>query len=259
MSDQKNEWHDNALWAASDISQKGCHLWMLSLVQPDWLIAECNRHLTMDEVQRRDRFAFTKLRQRYTIARSMLRVVLSRYVMDEPSNLHFTLGDHGKPYLCNHQLEFNLSHTAEALLIGVSKETPVGVDLECSKREVSSDMLVKSYFHEVEQARFRLIQSEAKRQAEFLRLWVCKEAYLKMRGCGLSAGLASVAISMADEKGVCEVAAAHEFKGQLVCGNAELDGQPYCYSFCTKEVPREVKKTRFGVFDRQAWRRFCLI
>jgi len=113
-------------------------LWTVSLASPSPM------HLSEDEVARANRFKFEEDRIRWTRARSSLRVILSRYANDDPSQLCFIYGEHGKPALhfCSH-VEFNLSHAGDWALIAVTREIPVGVDIERIRSHVDMVPLLR--------------------------------------------------------------------------------------------------------------------
>jgi 4'-phosphopantetheinyl transferase len=100
-------------------------LWTVSLTTPS------PDHLSEDETARANRFKFEEDRIRWTRARSLLRLILSRYVNDDPFRLAFIYGEHGKPALLPFsEIEFNLSHAGDWAMIAVSRSIPVGVDIE---------------------------------------------------------------------------------------------------------------------------------
>jgi 4'-phosphopantetheinyl transferase len=100
-------------------------LWTVSLTTPS------PNHLSEDEVARANRFKFEPDRVRWTRARSTLRLILSRYVSDDPFRLAFIYGKHGKPSLLPFsEIQFNLSHSGDWAMIAVSHSIPVGVDIE---------------------------------------------------------------------------------------------------------------------------------
>ncbi len=100
-------------------------LWTIPLTR------ECPTHLSEDEVARANRFRFEEDRIRWIRARSSLRLILAGYEGGDPAALVFRYGKHGKPALLPAtRLEFNLSHAGEWAMIAVSREVPVGVDIE---------------------------------------------------------------------------------------------------------------------------------
>jgi phosphopantetheinyl transferase len=100
-------------------------VWAVSLAQP------APAHLSEDELARAKRFKFEEDRIRWTRARSSLRLILSRYVGEDPARISFTHGEHGKPSLLPFsEVEFNLSHSGEWAMIAVTHGVPVGIDIE---------------------------------------------------------------------------------------------------------------------------------
>jgi len=100
-------------------------LWTVSLTTPS------PSNLSDDEIERAQRFRFEGDRVRWTRARSALRLILSRYVGDDPFRIAFEYGPHGKPALPPiNYVQFNLSHAGDWAMIAVSGSVPVGVDIE---------------------------------------------------------------------------------------------------------------------------------
>jgi phosphopantetheinyl transferase len=90
-------------------------LWTVSLTSPS------PNHLSEDEIARANRFKFEEDRVRWTRARSMLRLILSRYAGDDPVRLAFIYGKHGKPALLPFaHIEFNLSHAGDWAMVAVN-------------------------------------------------------------------------------------------------------------------------------------------
>ena len=117
-----------------------------------------------------------------------LRALLAGYLACAAGDLRITRDEHGKPHLINAPLQFNLSHSSGRLLVGVSREQPLGVDLETPRRERPVLELARRWFDPVEAATLASLP-EVQRQAAFLELWSCKEAVLKALGRGIGFGL----------------------------------------------------------------------
>jgi 4'-phosphopantetheinyl transferase len=113
-------------------------LWTVSLAHPG------PTHLSEDEVARANRFRFEVDRIRWSRARSALRLVLSRYAGEDPDALFFAYGKQGKPSLGPVTgIEFNLSHSGDWAMIAVTREIPVGVDIERIRPEVDIGQLLQ--------------------------------------------------------------------------------------------------------------------
>jgi 4'-phosphopantetheinyl transferase len=92
---------------------------------------------------------------------------------------------HGKPYLTNSDIEFNISHSGEIAVIAFSNKIPVGIDIEKLLPIEDKDELLRQFFHaKEEQEIIRLSIGES--ELAFYNCWTRKEAILKAVGDGLS-------------------------------------------------------------------------
>src|SRR2546422_9162090 len=83
------------------------------LDQPQESVVTLRRLLSRDERARADRFRFPRDRDRYTVGRASLRVLLGAYLAAPPESLRFAYSEHRKPALSRprSRLSFNLSHS----------------------------------------------------------------------------------------------------------------------------------------------------
>lgn len=159
-------------------------LWHLDLDQyrfdPDAAI------FSDDERSRAGRFLFDDDRRRFLAAHHALRQVLGLALDRQPGALAFETGAHGKPRLSEGgRLEFNLSHSFQQCLIGVSAERPIGVDVEVVQRVVDAGALARRHFTRGEIEQWERAAAPDRARA-FLQVWTRKEACLKALGSGLS-------------------------------------------------------------------------
>lgn len=139
--------------------------------------------LSAPEQTQAARFVFEVHRTRYVKSHSALREILIRTLGENP---HFSATDKGKPYLKDFpQLEFNLSHAENAAVIGLSLNTPVGVDVEYIKTNHDYIGIAERFFAPSE---FETLKSKPSPET-FYTLWTRKEAYLKCIGEGIAHGL----------------------------------------------------------------------
>ena len=132
-----------------------------------------------------------------------LRNLLASYLDHRAASLRFERGEHGKPRLLGAPLLFNVSHSAGALLVALSRNIHPGVDLESGTRRTRSvPELARRWFAPGEAAALSALPP-AQQQAAFLRLWTCKEAVLKCLGCGISFGLHCVEFELDVTGQVC--------------------------------------------------------
>lgn len=177
------------------LEQGQVHVWAVSLsgnVEP------FEGLLSLEEVDRVERFRFAEHRRRYTISRGALRTILGRYIGTPPQELRFGAGRRGKPFLEEHEdLQFNLSHSGHLAMVALGT-FPIGVDLEKIRRLESCRDIARRHFSECEFAELDELP-EDEQLAGFYRCWTRKEAYIKALGEGLSMPLDSFDVSIGPE------------------------------------------------------------
>ncbi|MGL6074314.1 MAG: 4'-phosphopantetheinyl transferase family protein [Fimbriiglobus sp.] len=149
----------------------------------DGVFEHLSESLSPTEMARADQFKFETPRLQFLRCRSCLRLLLSLYLGEEPCEIQIQPNPVGKPELVDHALQFNLSHTADELVIAVSDRV-VGIDIEEAKPRDTMDDLVRRFFHRLEQEAY-FETPEANRLEAFYRGWTGKEAVLKGIGIGL--------------------------------------------------------------------------
>ena len=149
-------------------------------VQPD-LLSELLPFLSATELEKSLRFKLADDRVRYQFAHGMLRKQLGAHLKADPKQLEFTTNPHGKPALLNQSTRFNLSHSGDQVLIGISNDYEIGVDIECIRPLKDPLALAKRFFTLEE---FESIQaSEPHLQTrQFFKIWTQKEAIVKAQG-----------------------------------------------------------------------------
>jgi 4'-phosphopantetheinyl transferase len=144
-------------------------LWTISLTR------EYPSHISEDELARANRFKFEADRVRWIRARSTLRMILSRYAGEDPGNLVFAYGKHGKPSIPFSVIQFNLSHAGDWAIIAVSRSIAVGVDIERMRPNVEMATLLR-----------RLGETDLPAtEPELYQAWTRREAKSKAAGGAL--------------------------------------------------------------------------
>src|SRR5438552_13728359 len=85
--------------------------------------------LSADERDRLRRYRSREAAERYVVTRSLVRVVLSDRLGIPPCDLQVSRTDTGKPVVAE-GLHFNVSHSGDLILLGVSDARSVGIDVE---------------------------------------------------------------------------------------------------------------------------------
>lgn len=128
-----------------------------------------------------------ELGQRQCVAAYLLLQRALRQEFGIEGDLHFTLGEHGKPALAEHpDIHFNISHCREAVACAISDQ-PVGIDIESTRRY--HPMLLDYTMNDNER---RQVTTAPRPDEAFIRLWTMKEAVLKLTGEGISRDLHTV-------------------------------------------------------------------
>lgn len=83
------------------------------------------------------------------------------------------------------QYHFNISHTHNMVLCGISINNPIGVDVECTKRNEILEKL-EDVFHPMEVQYIKNSTSNNMYLIRFYKIWTQKEAYIKYLGTGFS-------------------------------------------------------------------------
>ena len=156
--------------------------------------------LSPAEQARAEKFKLLEHRNHYLVRRGLLRLILSRYLQQHPSAIHFQHGPKGKPELRRKEnslpLFFNTSHSAEITVCAVTSACPIGVDVERTRQIPEIEGIARRFFLPRETQTLMALSPEARLQA-FYVCWVRKEAFLKATGEGISAGLARVEVTVA--------------------------------------------------------------
>ena len=171
-----------------NLSLNDVHLWRINLNQSESQLQAFWETLSSDEIARAEKFYFPEHRQRFIAGRGTIRAILGRYLAIDPKQVEFEYQPRGKPFLAakfaNQRLFFNLSHSQDLALCGVSYQNQIGVDLEYIRTMSDLESLAKRFFSAEEYEHLRLVSSEEQKQM-FFRYWTCKEAYVKATGDGL--------------------------------------------------------------------------
>ena len=222
------------------LPQNVTHLWMLDLrTVPDARLNDYQKLLSDEELARLEHYRAPDLRRTQLITRAAVRFCLSQYSESvPPAKWDIEIPASGKPQLRQPAplpLSFNLSHSGDWVVIAMTVETALGVDIQQQKAHHSLMDLARRYFHADEAA--ALGRREGKDQQElFFRLWTLKEAYLKARGGGIATGLDKVQFQI-DNNGLitAHIDARLKDKGEDWQFHHYHLGADYCLSLALKQ------------------------
>ncbi len=168
----------------------------------DALLTDAER-LQADRCRRQDD------RTRACLSRSLLRLVLSRYLRVEPKLVQLdrrcpVCGEpHGKPRLKGTEaVAFSVAHSTDLLVFAFVGRGAVGVDVEplVDDPETLPAELIEMALTPAER---RLVRDAppARRWSLFLWYWTCKESVLKKLGTGLAVPLQEVSVPPPESAG----------------------------------------------------------
>jgi 4'-phosphopantetheinyl transferase len=182
------------------------HLWLAYLDETvdAHTLSEYRLLLSKEEQQKQIRFHFERDRHRYLVTRAMQRTILSKYVDIAPSAWRFAVNDYGRPSIAAEHaaasgVEFNLSHTDGLVVMGVTRDRLIGIDVENIRARDVDIEIADAYFAPAEVLALRTLPGE-KQKERFFQYWTLKESYIKARGMGLSIPLERFAFSLEDPK-----------------------------------------------------------
>ena len=98
-------------------------------------------HLSPTECERVSQYNTAEKRDRFILSRGILKEVLSKHLEIDPKNIEIHYSKFNKPYL-SQGLQFNISHSQDLLIIGLSLDYLLGVDIEFCRPKNSIPELV---------------------------------------------------------------------------------------------------------------------
>ena len=163
------------------ISNCGIEIYRIDLENIEFEECSCFfKTLNMEEQCRASRMLYSAS-QKFIVCRAICKQIIGEKLNIE--NINFDYLTHGKPYIKNcENFFFNISHSNNIGIIGISEKSSIGVDIEfvdngCKFKELMDEFM---FSHE---KRWVL---ETESIYRFFMLWTMKEAILKQSGEGIS-------------------------------------------------------------------------
>jgi 4'-phosphopantetheinyl transferase len=164
------------------------HVWLADLDVDPYESEQVARYLTPDEHERAARIRLSRDRQRWTVARGTLRMLLGLYLDTSPRLVELTYAPQGKPalgYSVERDIRFNLSYSEDLAIYAFSVGRDIGVNMEYCRPD-DDELPVAERLFPVDETAFIATHIGPDRQRAFLRCWTAKWSYLKARGLGLT-------------------------------------------------------------------------
>jgi 4'-phosphopantetheinyl transferase len=199
--------------AVPPLTRDDVHVWQSRLDQEGPALQLFESLLDDEERRRAARWHFRIDRQRYTVGRGLLKLLLAKYLTCEPDAIRLWYNSYGKPGLTGEDgpggLKFNLAHSDGLVLYVVTRGREVGVDVERIRPGVDWRELASRFFAPGEVAELSAVAPDLREQA-FFAGWTRKEAYLKALGLGMAVPLDGFAVTLAPGRPAALVAAEHD-------------------------------------------------
>ncbi|MEK4870783.1 4'-phosphopantetheinyl transferase family protein [Niallia sp. FSL W8-1348] len=162
----------------------------------DEQILKCYTLLNPEEINRADRYLKVEDKVRFIVGRGMLRKIISYYTSIENNDLIFEQNNFGKLYIKDVNLEFNVSHSGDYVVIAASYDNPLGVDIEKNNVCIEVEDIAEEFLTNDEISFLTDISNIAEKRKFYYKYWVRKEAVVKAIGQGLSFPLKDIVIPL---------------------------------------------------------------
>jgi len=136
--------------------------------------------LSFDEQAKVKKFKFRADQEISLLSRFLLRQLLSPHLAMTPAEIVFSYSEYARPFL--DELDFNVSHAGDWIVIAIAKKGRVGVDVEKIRKVEDS---VADICFTVEERKV-IFREENFNLEKFFDFWTLKESFLKADGRGLS-------------------------------------------------------------------------
>ncbi len=148
--------------------------------------------LDIQKKSRVDRIADLNRKKIIIFSDHLARLAISDFNGKAQEDIAFRYNSHGKPFVLDNDLNFNISHSEEFVACCVSKH-PCGIDIETIKQVNLKSAKRFCTANEIE-----YINSYDDKNIAFLYVWTRKEAYFKSIGCGIATVLSAVDVLKTD-------------------------------------------------------------
>ncbi|WP_220788111.1 4'-phosphopantetheinyl transferase family protein, partial [Bacillus paramobilis] len=148
-------------------------------------------YIAADDLKKQEIDAFRQKedKQRSLLSNDMLMKLLTASTQQK---VEIQKNKYGKKYLTSNEIFFNISHSGNWILIGISNYT-LGVDIE--RIEILDFISLSTFFSKPEQDYLKSVDTPRLKN-EFYRIWTANESYVKFLGKGLSIPLNSFVVPL---------------------------------------------------------------
>lgn len=195
-------WTKPQTWPA--LTDGEAHVWLAHLPSARTELNQFVALLNPDELERARQFRTEDLRERWQLARAILRSLIARYAGVNAQEIAFQLAARGKPALAaalgHTGLHFNTSHSGDYAAFAFTRTGDIGVDIEQMRGEMRRhEGIAQRFFAPSEIAQLESVP-ESEQVRAFFSVWTRKEAFVKARGDGVASGLDQFSVSLSEPR-----------------------------------------------------------
>ena len=178
-----------------ELSGDAIHIWGIHVPTMLDRLDSLESVLCEEERAKAARFRRATDRQSSICARGALRILLSGYTEIPALDITFHYSENGKPRLADSAVNFNVSHSADWVVLALGHNRNIGVDVEEIKREMDVLPIASRYFTPSE---IELIKAADDHHELFFQTWARIEAYVKACGSTLFSELSTFSVPLTD-------------------------------------------------------------
>jgi 4'-phosphopantetheinyl transferase len=185
------------------LTKHGIHVWHATLAATPENLAGAAEMLPAAEREKTALVTSQAQRARLTLSRAWVRGILSKYLNRPAPDITIRRSPKGKPQVVAEgetqaPLQFSVSHSADHMLVAVTRSDDVGVDLERMTRLADVERIAARFFARGEHDALMALPAEQRADA-FFRAWVRKESVVKALGTGIAAAFDAFTVSLSND------------------------------------------------------------
>lgn len=181
------------------LTKNDIHVWHATLAATPENLAGAAELLPVNERDKTALVASEAQRARLTLSRAWVRGILASYLNQAAPDIVIRRSARGKPAVDagdgNQPIQFSVSHSADHMLVAVTRSDDVGVDLERMTRLADVERIAARFFARAEYDALLALPA-AQRADAFFRAWVRKESVVKALGTGIAAAFDAFNVSL---------------------------------------------------------------
>ena len=175
------------------------HVWHATLAATPENLAGAAQMLPVAERDKTALVSSEAQRARLTLSRAWVRGILAKYLSQAAPDITIRRSARGKPQVVakdtDTPLQFSVSHSADHMLVAITRSDDVGVDLERMTRLADVERIAARFFARGEYDALLSLPADERADA-FFRAWVRKESVVKALGTGIATAFDAFTVSL---------------------------------------------------------------